>query len=139
MRKIELETEDIIGIILAIVIAGFLIFALIDKKGSEIQKSEIQCTVNKLYTEKRFDASVKHTVTYYWLVADTEDKSQQIQFQINKGSYESTAANEDIVVYKYERSGAYTGANYDQYEFKGQDITKSITFSALSVEEKTAK
>lgn len=32
MRKIELETEDIIGIILAIVVAGFLIFALIDKK-----------------------------------------------------------------------------------------------------------
>lgn len=65
MRKIELETEDIIGIILAIVVAGFLIFALIDKKGSEMQKSEIQCTVNKLYTEQRFDASVKHTVTYY--------------------------------------------------------------------------
>lgn len=39
MRKIELETEDIIGIILAIVVAGFLIFALIDKKGSEMQKS----------------------------------------------------------------------------------------------------
>lgn len=54
MRKIELETEDIIGIILAIVVAGFLIFALIDKKGSEMQKSEIQCTVNKLYTEQPF-------------------------------------------------------------------------------------
>ena len=137
MMKIELETEDSSGIVLARGVAGFLIFALIEKKGSEMQKSEIHCTVYKMYQERRVEYPANRT--YYWLVADTQDKTQQLKFEISKSNYETTSANEDIVVYKYERSGAYTGANYDQYEFKGQDITKSITFSALNVEEKTAK
>lgn len=121
----------VVFVIISLLVCGFF---FIEKKGRDTEIVEIPCSVSQMFSEQRYDAAVRHTVTYYWIVADTENQS--VKFKVSESDYNSTSTGEQITLYKRIKKATISGADLVRYKYRSEDVTDSISFSQYSKEYK---